>query len=120
VPIGEGVDAGNFDPSTGLAFSSCGDGTITVTHEDSPDKYTVVDTISTQRGARTMTLDTGNHNLYTVTAEFGPAPAPTPENPGHGRRRFPTRSRCSFTASRSDLQTIFLGRCSEAAEKLLT
>jgi hypothetical protein len=81
VPIGEGVDAGNFDPSTGLAFSSCGDGTITVTHEDSPDKYTVVDTISTQRGARTMTLDTGNHNLYTVTAEFGPAPAPTPENP---------------------------------------
>jgi DNA-binding beta-propeller fold protein YncE len=81
VPIGEGVDASNFDPATGLAFASCGDGTITVAHEDSPDKYTVVDTIATQRGARTMTLDTANHNIYTVTSEFGPAPAPTPENP---------------------------------------
>ena len=58
-----------------LAFSSCGDGTITAAHEDSPDKYTVVDTIMTQNGARTMTVDTKNHNIYTVTAEFGPAPA---------------------------------------------
>jgi DNA-binding beta-propeller fold protein YncE len=81
VPIGDGVDAGNFDPATSLAFASCGDGTITVAHEDSPDKYTVVDTISTQRGARTMTLDTGNHNLYTVTADFGPPPAATTDNP---------------------------------------
>jgi DNA-binding beta-propeller fold protein YncE len=81
VPIGQGVDAGDFDPSTGLAFASCGDGTITVAHEDSPDKYTVVQTISTQRGARTMALDPSNHNIYTVTAEFGPAPAPTAETP---------------------------------------
>jgi DNA-binding beta-propeller fold protein YncE len=81
VPIGDGVDASNFDPSTALAFASCGDGTITVAHEDSPDKYTVVQTISTQRGARTMTLDTANHNIYTVTSDFGPPPAPTAENP---------------------------------------
>jgi DNA-binding beta-propeller fold protein YncE len=81
VPIGQGVDASAFDPGTGLAFASCGDGTITVVHEDSPDKYTVVETISTQRGARTMALDTANHNIYTVTAEFGPAPAPTADNP---------------------------------------
>jgi Mg-chelatase subunit ChlD len=81
VPIGEGVDAANFDPETALAFASCGDGTITVAHEDSPDKYTVVQTISTQRGARTMTLDTKNHNIYTVTADFNPPPAPTADNP---------------------------------------
>jgi hypothetical protein len=81
VPIGKGVDANRFDPATGLAFASCGDGTITVAHEDSPDKYTVVQTITTQRGARTMALDTKNHNVYTVTADFGPPPPATPENP---------------------------------------
>ena len=81
VPIGTGVDATTFDPGTGLAFSSCGDGTITAVHEDSPDKYTVAETIKTEQGARTMALDTSNHNIYTVTAQFGPAPAPTPENP---------------------------------------
>ena len=81
VPIGQGVDANRFDPETGFAFASCGDGTVTVAHEDSPDKFSVVDTISTQRGARTMELDTSNHNLYLVTADFGATPAPTPEHP---------------------------------------
>jgi DNA-binding beta-propeller fold protein YncE len=81
VPIGQGVDADAFDPSTGFAFASCGDGTITVAHEDTPDKYTVVQTISTQRGARTMALDAANHNLYTVTSDFNPPPAPTADNP---------------------------------------
>jgi DNA-binding beta-propeller fold protein YncE len=81
VPIGKGVDANRFDPATGLAFASCGDGTITVAHEDSPDTYTVVQTITTQRGARTMALDIKNHNVYTVTADFGPPPPATPENP---------------------------------------
>jgi DNA-binding beta-propeller fold protein YncE len=81
IPIGMGVDANRYDPSTGLAFASCGDGTITVAHEDSPDKYTVVQTIATQRGARTMALDTKNHNVYTVTADLGPPAAPTPEVP---------------------------------------
>ena len=81
VPIGRGVDANRFDPATGLAFASCGDGTITVAHQDSPDKYSVVQTISTQRGARTMALDTKNHNVYTVTAEFEPPPPATSQNP---------------------------------------
>lgn len=81
VPIGKGVDANRFDPATGLAFASCGDGTITVAHEDSPDKLTVVQTITTQRGARTMALDLKNHNVYTVTADFGPPPPATPQNP---------------------------------------
>ena len=81
IPIGSGIDSTWFDPAAGLAFSSCGDGTITAAHEDSPNKYTVVDTIKTQTGARTMALDISNHNIYTVTAEFGPAPAPSAENP---------------------------------------
>jgi hypothetical protein len=81
VPIGQGVDANRFDPSTGFAFASCGDGTLTVAHEDAPDKFSVVETITTQRGARTMAMDRSNHNVYLVTAEFGPAPAATTENP---------------------------------------
>jgi DNA-binding beta-propeller fold protein YncE len=80
-PIGQGVDANQFDPGAALVFASCGDGTITVAHQDSPDKYTVVQTIATQAGARTMALDTANHNIYTVTAERGPAPPATKDNP---------------------------------------
>jgi hypothetical protein len=81
VPIGKGVDANRFDPGTGLAFASLGDGTITVAHEDAPDKFTVVQTITTMKGARTMALDTANHNIYTVSSEFLPPPAPTPKDP---------------------------------------
>ena len=81
VPIGQGVDANRFDPETGLAFASCGDGTLTIAHEDSPDKFSVVQVLNTQRGARTMEWDKSNHNLCLVTAEFGPAPAATAENP---------------------------------------
>lgn len=81
IPIGQGVDANRYDPGTGLVFASCGDGTITVAHEDTPDKYTVVQTINTQRGARTMAIDTKNHNVYTVTADLGPPGPPTAEIP---------------------------------------
>ena len=81
VPIGKGVDANRFDPGTGLAFASCGDGTITVAHEDAPYRFTKVQTILTMKGARTMALDIGNHNLYTVSAEFGPAPPPAAKDP---------------------------------------
>jgi hypothetical protein len=81
VPIGQGVDANRFDPATGFAFASCGDGTLTIAHEDSPTKFSLVETIPTQRGARTMALDPVTHNVYLVTAEFGPAPAATPDNP---------------------------------------
>ena len=79
--VGAGVDASGFDPATQLAFTSNGEGSITVVHEDTPDKYTVVETVSTQRGARTMTVDPRTHRLYTVSAEFGPAPAPTADRP---------------------------------------
>src|SRR5215472_6123557 len=72
--IGQGVDANGFDPGTQLAFSSNGDGTLTVVHEDSADKYTVAQNAETQRGARTMALDTNTHDVYLVTAEFDEQP----------------------------------------------
>jgi hypothetical protein len=81
VPIGQGVDANRFDPVTGYAFASCGDGTLTIAHEDSATKFSLVETIQTQRGARTMALDYSTHTVYLVTAEFGPAPAATEDNP---------------------------------------
>jgi DNA-binding beta-propeller fold protein YncE len=64
VPIGDGVDGNAFDPGTQLAFSSNGEGTVTIAHEDSPSKLTVVQTLKTQRGARTMALDPKTHNIY--------------------------------------------------------
>jgi YVTN family beta-propeller protein len=81
LPIGGNVDGAMFDPETGLAFSSNGDGTLTVIREDSPDKFTVVENVTTQRGARTLALDAKTHRVFLVTAEFGPPPAPTPERP---------------------------------------
>jgi len=75
VPIGQGVDACRFDEGTGLAFASNGDGTLTVIHEDSPDKYTLVGNVNTMRGARTMEIDLTSHRVFTVSAEFGPLPA---------------------------------------------
>jgi len=75
VPIGDGVDANAFDPGSNLAFASTGDGFVTVVHEDSPDKYTVVANVPTKRSARTMTLDLKTHALFLSAADFGP-PAP--------------------------------------------
>jgi DNA-binding beta-propeller fold protein YncE len=81
VPIGAGTDAAAFDPATELAFSSNGDGTLTVVHESAPGKFGVVETVKTQPGARTMTVDLKTHRLYVSTAEFGPPPAATKERP---------------------------------------
>jgi len=81
LPIGGGVDANRFDPETQLAFASCGEGSLTVVHEDSPDKFSVVQSVATERGARTMTLDPKTHQIYLVTAKFGPPPAATADNP---------------------------------------
>jgi DNA-binding beta-propeller fold protein YncE len=83
--IGEGVDATAYDDQTGLAFASCGEGVLTVVKEDSPQKFTVAENVETEPGARTMALDSKTHNVYTVTAKFGPPPAPTADNP-HPRR----------------------------------
>jgi len=83
--IGEGVDATAFDPGTGLAFASCGEGVLTVVKEDSPNRFSVAENVPTQQGARTMALDTKTHNVFTVTAKFGPPPAVTADDP-HPRR----------------------------------
>jgi DNA-binding beta-propeller fold protein YncE len=81
LPIGEGADGAAFDPASAMAFSSNGDGTMTVVHEDAPDRYRVVQTLATQRGARTIALDPATHRVYTATAELGAAPAATAANP---------------------------------------
>jgi DNA-binding beta-propeller fold protein YncE len=81
LPIGDGVDANGYDPATELAFSSNGDGTLTVVHEDSPDKFTVVDNVKTEQGARTMAIDYKKHTVILVTADFTPPPAATAERP---------------------------------------
>jgi hypothetical protein len=72
--ICEGPDASAFDPSTGYVFASCGDGNLTVIHQDSPDKYTVVENVPTKKSARTMGLDLKTHNIFLPAADFD-APA---------------------------------------------
>lgn len=87
VPIGSGVDAAAFDPVSRNAFASNGDGTMTVVHEDAPNRFHVVGTVRTMAGARTMTIDPLTHRLYTLGAAYGAVPqVATRENP---RRRAP-------------------------------
>lgn len=81
IPIGEGVDGNGFNAGTRLVFSSNGEGTLTVARESSPGKFEVVETVPTQRGARTMAIDPKTHNVYLPTAEFAPPPTGTPVDP---------------------------------------
>jgi YVTN family beta-propeller protein len=78
VPIGAGVDGAAFDDATQLAFASCGEGTTTIAKEEGPDKLTVVQTLTTERSARTMALDPATHRIYLPSAKFEPAPTPSP------------------------------------------
>ena len=78
VPIGAGTDGAAFDDVSQLAFASCGDGTTTIAKEETPDKLTVVQTLTTERGARTMAIDPKTHRIYLPTAQFQPAPSPSP------------------------------------------
>ena len=94
LPIGQGTDAAGFDPETGFAFSSNGEGTLTVVHEDSADKFSVVDTVPTQVRARTMALDTKTHQVFTVTAEFSAAARELRSSHALGRQWFRAASRC--------------------------
>jgi len=78
-PIGRGVDATEYDPGKGLIyFSSGGDGTMAVFHQDTPEKYTLVESVKTQIGARTMALDRKTGRAYLSAAEFGPRPEAAP------------------------------------------
>jgi DNA-binding beta-propeller fold protein YncE len=82
MPICSGVDATTFDPEAALIFHSCGDGSMTIVHEDSPDKYTAQEPLQTRAGSRTMGIDTKTHKLFLPTADFeAAAPAKEGERP---------------------------------------
>jgi YVTN family beta-propeller protein len=81
VTIGEHPDAAGYDQKRGLVYSSNGDGTLSVVRQDTADRYSVVQSVPTQRGARTMALDAATGKVYLVTADFGPAPPATAEQP---------------------------------------
>jgi DNA-binding beta-propeller fold protein YncE len=85
VPICGGPDAAAFDPQTNLAFASCSDGNLTVVQQVSKNEYKVVQTVVTQRGARTMALDPTTHKVYQLAVEYGPSPAPTTPGGRPGR-----------------------------------
>jgi DNA-binding beta-propeller fold protein YncE len=87
IKVGRGVDGTAFDPGPELVFIPNGaDGTLSVIHQDAPDKYTLAQTVTTARGARTITLDDQTHRVYVPTARFGP-PAAQAEP---GRRQRPS------------------------------
>ena len=88
-PISAGVDAAAYEPETGLVFVSTREGMIHIFHEDTPDKFSEVETVKTEFGAKTMGLDTKTHSLFVDTADFGPAPAPTADRPRPQRTPIP-------------------------------
>ena len=81
LPIGERVDGVVFDPDKKRAYSSNGEGTVTVVQEKDKKTFVVLETVTTQKGAKTITIDTKTHHLYLPTAEYGETPAPTKDNP---------------------------------------
>ena len=84
-PISGGVDAAAYEPETGLIFASTREGMIHIFHEDSPDKFSEVETVKTEFGAKTMGLDAKTHHIFVDTADFAPAANPTADEP-HPRR----------------------------------
>src|ERR1700722_9991554 len=80
-PIGDRVDANVFDAETSTLAAATREGTLHIFHEDSPDKLSVVETVTTEFGAKTMGLDPKTHKLFLTTSDFGPAPAPTEKQP---------------------------------------
>jgi DNA-binding beta-propeller fold protein YncE len=92
VPTGGGTDGGGFDAGEGFAFSSNGEGTLTVVRESASGKFEVAENVTTQRGARTMAVDPKTHKIYLPTAEFGPQPAAAPDAP----RQRPVTAKDSF------------------------
>ena len=91
--IGNGPDAAAFDANHAVAFSSNGEGTLTILSQKSANEYSLLQTLPTKQGARTMALDPTTGTVYTVTADFGPRPAATTRILGHDRRFF--RQLCS-------------------------
>jgi DNA-binding beta-propeller fold protein YncE len=90
LPIGERVDAGAYDPETKLVFCSCGDGTVAVVRQETPDQYAAAETVKTRVGSKTMALDPKTHRLFIPAAEYKAADAGAP-------RARPTMVPGSFT-----------------------
>ena len=82
LPIGTGVDGAGYDPVAGDVFATNADGTLTVIHQDSPDKYHVVGNVATPTGSRNMGLDPTTHRIYVAAATFAAPEAPTPRGRG--------------------------------------
>lgn len=80
-PIGDGVDGARYDSGEHLAFASCGEGVLTIVKAGAGGAPEVVQSLTTERGARTMALDERSHRAFLVTANFGPAPPATAEHP---------------------------------------
>ncbi len=89
LPIGTGVDGAGFMPETGEAFSSQGDGSLTIIKENSPATFEVEQNVKTMTSAKTMTIDSQTKHVFLIAAEFGPAPAPAPDAPAGRPRRGP-------------------------------
>ena len=81
IPIGDDCDGVVFDAKRKLIFAANGEGTMTVVTQNSKDSYSVLETVSTQKGARTIALNPSSGIIYTTTPEFGAKPEPKPENP---------------------------------------
>jgi DNA-binding beta-propeller fold protein YncE len=79
LPIGTGTDGATFNPATMEAFSSNGDGTLTVIKEESATKFSVEQNVATMRGAKTLTLDSITNHVLMIAAETAPAPPPAPD-----------------------------------------
>ena len=88
-PISEGVDAAAYEPETGLIFASTREGKIHIFHEDAPDKFREVETVTTEFGAKTMGLDTKTHNLFVDTVDFALPATPTADRPRPQRMAVP-------------------------------
>ena len=89
LPIGEGPDGCAFDPGTKRAFSSNGDGTMTVVQEVNANTFKVLENVKTERGARTITLDKKTHHIYLPTAKLALRLRPPKTTPGQGRQWCP-------------------------------
>lgn len=89
LPIGDHVDGTYFDPASATIFSSNGDGTLTVIHEDSPNRYTLVENVQTEEGAKTLAFDSKTGRVFLTTAQREEAPAPTKDDPKPKRKIIP-------------------------------
>lgn len=105
-PIGEGADGAGFDPGAHLIFASCGAGVLTTVTRNASGVPAVSQTLATQRGARTMTLDEKSHRIYLVTADFGPPPAATAEHPHPRPAILPGTFRLLVVAPHPEKQTV--------------